>query len=73
MVMHVEAGSPASAAGLREGDLLVAFDGLPVSGVDTLHQLLTAERIDRTVAVTALRQAERVEFSVTPREMPAGD
>jgi S1-C subfamily serine protease len=73
MVMHVEAGSPAAAAGLREGDILVAFDGLPVSGVDALHQLLTAERIDRAVPVTALRQAERLEFSVTPREMPAAD
>ena len=40
LVRGVEEGSPAEAAGIAEGDLLVAAAGKPVSDVDTLHELL---------------------------------
>lgn len=40
LVRGVEDASPAAAAGIAEGDLLVAANGKPVDDVDTLHELL---------------------------------
>lgn len=51
----VEAGSPAASAGLREGDLIVGFDGQPVPSVDRLHQLLGIERVGRASMIKLLR------------------
>jgi S1-C subfamily serine protease len=64
----VEDGSPAAAAGLEEGDLLVTFAGQAVKDIDALHRLLTAERIGQAAAVEVLRGYERVELTVVPGE-----
>jgi S1-C subfamily serine protease len=40
LVRGVEAGSPAEAAGIREGDLIVAVAGRPIADVDELHEAL---------------------------------
>jgi S1-C subfamily serine protease len=53
----VERGSPAARAGLREGDLIVGFDGVAVPSVDRLHQLLDADRIGREGVIKLLRGA----------------
>lgn len=70
MVRHVEPGSPGDAAGLREGDLLIALDDHVVAGVHELHRLLTAERIGRRTLLTLLRQTERLVLPAVPGEMP---
>jgi S1-C subfamily serine protease len=62
----VEPSSPASAAGLRPGDLIYAFDGSPVTGIDSLHRLLTDDRIGRAVPVGILRGTEKLELVVVP-------
>jgi S1-C subfamily serine protease len=67
-VTSIEAGSPAAAAGLRDGDVIVACGGTPVTGVDTLHALLTEERIGETIALVILRAGERRQIPVTPAE-----
>jgi S1-C subfamily serine protease len=67
-VMSVESSSPASAAGVRERDLIVAFDGQPVTGIDDLHRYLTDERIGHATPVTVLRGPERVQLIVVPWE-----
>jgi len=41
LVVSIERGSPGERSGVREGDLIVAFDGRPLGGVDDLHRLLT--------------------------------
>jgi len=40
LVRAVEEGSPAEAAGIAEGDLLVAAAGRPIADVDSLHDIL---------------------------------
>ena len=63
-------GGPAAKAGLEAGDLIVAYNGSPVDGIDALHRLLTAERINRPATVTVLRRTHRLELEVTATERP---
>jgi S1-C subfamily serine protease len=68
-VARVEPGSPASRADLREGDVIVAFGGQPVSGIDELHRLLVARVIGVSTAITILRHTEKLDLTVTPQEL----
>jgi S1-C subfamily serine protease len=69
-VASVEAQSPAAAAGVRDGDVILAFAGEPISGVDHLHRQLTDDRIGVASAVTILRHGERRQVTVVPAESP---
>jgi S1-C subfamily serine protease len=68
LVVSVEKGGPAEAAGLAEGDVIVAFAGDPVAGIDDLHRRLADGPIGRRVAVTIVRGAEKREVEIEPRE-----
>jgi S1-C subfamily serine protease len=68
-VESVEAGGPASRAGLEPGDLIVAFDGASVEGIDALHRLLTVERIGRPLPITVIRGAQKIDLSLIPSEI----
>ena len=68
-VTSVEANSPASAAGLRDGDVVIALGGAPVTGVDDLHALLTEEHIGKSTTLVILRSAARRELTITPIEL----
>ncbi len=67
-VAHLDPTGPARSAGLREGDIIVLFAGLPTPRLETLHRLLSAERIGGSTEVHVLRGAELLTFSVTPTE-----
>lgn len=58
LVRSVENGSPADAAGLADGDLLVAAGGQALRHVDDLYDVLDAAERDGSVALTVLRGAE---------------
>ncbi len=68
LVIAVAPDSPAARAGLREGDILVAFNGQPIPSIDTLHKLLTGDRIGAEVQLTILRGTEKLDLPVTPGE-----
>jgi S1-C subfamily serine protease len=68
LVISVEAGGPAAAAGLREGDVMIEFAGKPVATIDALHKLLTSERIGVESPLTIIRGTERVTLPITPKE-----
>ncbi len=65
-VVGVEAGSPAEAAGLREGDFVIAFADQPVASSDDLFRLLTQEKIGAFQFLTVLRNQQKVELRITP-------
>ncbi len=68
IVLAAENGSPAQKAGLREGDVIIAFAGQPIAGVDDLHRLLTDAQVDVKTSVTVLRRTERLELAIVPEE-----
>ena len=71
MIGAVETASPAGAAGLMSGDLIVALDGKSITGADDLIRALTGERIGRAVEIDVLRTGKRRRFTVMPQERPA--
>jgi S1-C subfamily serine protease len=68
-VVGLEPGSPAGRAGLREGDIIIAFEGEPVSGIDELHRHLVAMVIGVPVQLTVIRHTEKLNLTVTPEEL----
>ena len=68
-VMEVVNGSPAVQGGLRVDDTIVAIDGLPVDGVDTLQRVLDGSRIGRVVEATVLRVTQKLVLQITPVEL----
>jgi S1-C subfamily serine protease len=68
LVLGVAKASPAEKAGLREGDVIIAFGGQPVAGVDDLHRLLTEAQVGVKNTVEVLRRTERLELPIVPEE-----
>ena len=60
--------SPADDAGLRAGDLLIDFGGLPIGGADDLVRLLTDATIGVATPVRVLRNGAPRRLMVVPRE-----
>jgi S1-C subfamily serine protease len=69
LVAGIEPGSPASRAGLREGDVIVSFGGETVSGIDELHRHLVANVIGVPSLITVIRHTEKLDLVVTPEEL----
>ncbi len=74
LVVGVEPGSPASLTNLREGDLIIAFKGQPVAGIDQLLRMLVGAEIGIASALTVLRQTDKLDLRITPQELlPRGE
>ena len=71
MIVEVMTDTPASRAGLRAGDLLVAVDGGPVTEARVLQRMIAQAPLDRTSRVTVLRVEGRRELPVRLVTMPA--
>ena len=65
-VMSLEKDGPAGAAGVRDGDILLAIDGEAVTSVDDLHRALTRWSAGE-VELSMLRRTERTKVRVLPR------
>ncbi len=61
-------GSPASAAGLRRLDVIVALDGCPVTAPGAIFRLLDRSRIGKTCTIEFLRDGERQSATIVPAE-----
>jgi S1-C subfamily serine protease len=68
LIISVEKQSPAEAAGLQEGDVIVTLDDETVRSVDDLHKLLTEARIGARCELTLLRRSQKISLAVVARE-----
>jgi S1-C subfamily serine protease len=64
-------GSPAEAAGLRDGDIIVALDGEQLSAETDLSTLILPHAPGDTVTLRVLRDNAATEIEVTLGELPA--
>lgn len=68
-ILGVSNGSPASQVGLKAGDLITAFDGQPIEGIDPFRER-TRQKLGVEIMLTVLRGTEILEISLTPRVNP---
>ena len=71
LVLNVEPGSPASRAGLREGDIVVEFNGQAIAGIDDLHKHLTGAQAGVRSPLTVIRHTEKLQLEIVPEESAA--
>ena len=65
------ASSPAKAAGLEPGDVIVAIDGAPVDRMGTLQRIVRAKKPGDVVGVDVMRFGDRKSFRVRLAEAPS--
>ena len=68
LVTSIEAGSPAAAAGLLEGDVIIAAGERTVLGADDLIRALDWRSVDAALPLATLRRGRLDHLAVTPRE-----
>jgi serine protease Do len=68
MVESVETDSPAAKAGIKQGDVIVEFDGERVRSSRQLSRLVQETVPGRSVTLAALRDGQRVSLTVQPRD-----
>ncbi len=70
-VVQLLDGSPAAAAGVRAGDLIVSLDGRSIAGVGDLQRSLVGDLVGRSVGVVLERDGTIAEVTITPTELRA--
>jgi S1-C subfamily serine protease len=70
LVLNVESGSPSAKAGLREGDILISYNGHSLTGIDELQRQLAGPEIGAKSTVEIVRHSFRLELTITPTEAP---
>jgi S1-C subfamily serine protease len=70
MVAAVEPQSPAERAGLRNGDVIVAFAGKPIGGIDDLQRALSDDCVGIRSEMNLIRATEKLAIDITATESP---
>jgi regulator of sigma E protease len=68
-ISSVAENSPAQAAGLLPGDVIVEFQSQPVTSLDTLQRAI-AQSLGKAAMITVERGGTRLQFELTPRSSP---
>ncbi|KIU49525.1 MULTISPECIES: S1C family serine protease [Bradyrhizobium] len=70
MVMNVDKAGPSAAAGIHQGDVIIAVNGEKLSGVRALSRGLGPQSVGSIVELTVHRGGEPMNFKVTVGERP---
>lgn len=71
LVIDLVQPSPASRANIRQGDILIEFDGNTLETTNDLFKKLTQEKIFNPTTLKFLRKTELKQISIFPVEKPA--
>jgi S1-C subfamily serine protease len=72
LIAGVEKSSPAYRANLREGDIIIEFDGGTITGsADLTKHLMGKDLISKQTALKILRQTRMIDLQIVPVEKPA--
>ncbi|MBQ7528279.1 trypsin-like peptidase domain-containing protein [bacterium] len=71
IVGRVEANSPASKAGIKNSDIIVAIDGKETKDVREIQSIIRSKKVGDKVNIKLLRNEETKEILVTLEEMPS--
>jgi S1-C subfamily serine protease len=72
MVVTIDPAGPAQTAGILQGDILVALDGEPVTGVRGIYQRLGPDSVGRKISVELVRAGAATTAQVTIVARPHG-
>ncbi|HTU00405.1 MAG TPA: Do family serine endopeptidase [Candidatus Sulfotelmatobacter sp.] len=70
LVASVSKESPAEAAGFKAGDVIVGYEGKPITKVSDLPRLVAATPVGRSVSVTVVREGQRLSLSPKVGTLP---
>jgi serine protease Do len=70
VIVEVIEDTPAARAGMRPGDVVVAFEGRPVTDTRLLQRMVARAAVDSDVRLTVLRKEGRQALGVKLMEMP---
>jgi S1-C subfamily serine protease len=70
MATSVDAKGPGAAAGVRQGDIIVAWNGEPIRGVHQLVRALGPDSVGASVRLMLRRAGEPIEATLTIGERP---
>ncbi len=73
LVADVVKGSPAEKAGVRRGDVIVAFEDRPVTDAAMLPSMVAGTPIDKQVTLTVRRNEHRETLSLTVEKMASSE
>jgi putative serine protease PepD len=70
VIRSVEPGTPAAAAGVEAGDLVVAADGAAIDGATGLIAAIRDLEPGDSTTITVVREGERIDLMVTLTDRP---
>jgi len=73
LIISIEDDSPAQAAGLVEGDVIVGINNQPIASIDDLHKLLTHEQVGMRSPLTIIRRNDKLIVDIVSASKPAID
>lgn len=65
VVMQIEPGSPASQAGIKEGDVITALDSQKIDADHPLQSILFTHKVGDTVTLTLVRDGKQMQIKLT--------
>lgn len=73
LVSSIDAAGPAAKAGIRQGDIVIGFNGHEVTEMRRLPRMVAETPLNSTVPVSVWRDGREVKLSIKIGEMPSTD